>query len=741
MTRLFVCKSDIAFNSVNGRYILMQDPITKFLEAKTVEPWRRIIRERRDRQVTCFQVEPLKQALIAVEQENREKRTMEIDKLRAKKHEAIVSLERFRQALPALDQELSAVHELSTSLSTETSNLSVAFAQITDRLDSATSAVSRATLISQYLRDIVEFNRSDNLDDCLKSLKRTKQFPLEPLDKAAEHVAKLTKIVGITESSAAVENARANLNAYRMRLAYQLANRFTDENLSLSELQKCVQSLVALEHGEEAVNRFISNTKIFGAEGAALYYTDAILDLSEEDMLRNYETLCKFVATEAAVLWPKIEVIFDRTQQVKMKFLQRVFANVLSHFVVGVLQYIKKQHREGYCLMFHSMYQTTLRMCQDIGKLDNTPSDYTNLLEKHFAGQQKTYGHIETDVLEKTLSDKVVERLNAINPKETSKLRRKGDNLNPFREFDPTLCPVMLAEAKDAWDRCVLLSLPQDLADNLRKILTYVMDIAIHQYLSGFIDVCTKYVVQTGVASSVGEFLKLVSMANQAILNLEDMYNTSLKQVLISQSLLHSEFLEKKTKVMDDLENRIKDGLEKCIRVATHAAKKLLSDKQKKSDFLPPESTRGATMESQAARALCGFIREIVAQSSEHLSGENRVCFFTVLGLDILNTITNHYLQFKYNNDGINVLLLDAAEYDEAFKLFGIEAITLRIADFRHIVTSLMLLEPEKLRGAEVPDLQLNDPSSIEYAKKLLKTRKDANEFDVDEFFGEKNKR
>ena len=712
-----------------------QDPITKFLEAKTVEPWRRIVRERRDQKITSFQVGPLKEALLAAEKENKEKRTMEIDKLRAKKCEAIVSLERFRAALPALDQELSSVHELSTVLSTETSNLSVAFAQITDRLDSATSAVSRASLISQYLRDILEFNKWDNLDDCLKSLRKQKQFPLEPLDKAAEYVARLMKIVGITESGAAIENARANLKLYRTRLAQQLANRFMDDSLSLPELQKCVQSLVVLEQGEEAVRRFVNNTKIFGAEGAALYYTPEILDLSEDDMTRHYETLCKFVATEAVALWPKIEVIFDRTQQVKMKFLQCVFGNVLSNFVVEVLQYIEQYKREDYCKIFDTMYRTTLKMCQDIGKLDTTPTDYTNLLEKHFAQQQKTYGDIETSVLEQTLRKLVNGPLTAIKPRESSILRRKEDNVNPFKEFDPTLCPTMLSMAKDAWDRCVLLSLPQDLGNNLRRILKDAMDLSVRQYLTGFIQACTKYVVQTGVATNVGEFLKLVSMSNQAILNLEEKYTKSLKQILTSQSLLHSEFLRNKSTIIEELEAKVEKGLKKCIRVATQSAKKLLADKQKRSDFMPSELPEA----SQASKALCKFIREIVAQSAEHISGDNRISFFTVLGLGLLETVTNHYLQFRYSIEGGQVLAMDVCEYETAFNLFGIEAITLRIEDF-HKISSMMHAAPDVIADAVESALPFNDPSSIEYAKKLLKTRKDASEFDVDELFGDKHK-
>ena len=714
-----------------------------------------------------FQFHHVYSALLQAQKELHEQQETNILKLKQSTHDAKILKAQFCSDLRTIDKELSEVHSQSRDLSESCSKLSVDFTQITDRLDSATSLVRKADTISLYLNNIKTFGSSNNFESVLSSLRIT-SFPTNDEFKAAEQVSKLLKLISISDISDASPNkplasaALSNLESYRARLSSSLISDFKDKltsgatdshssggrhsrahspskpSVDPHELHEYVKALSYLQLGQNAINDYISRFPIFfSPRYTRLHFGSDILKLPFDQIFENYSKLCSAISSECTKLWDTIDVIFDPTQQVKIKLLRNIFDGIIYDYVHNVLEHFEGISPFDFCRMLENMYRRTSSMLESILKLDNQQYTSLNLMDKVFRDNQSKYSAQERIVLDDSMKQLIRGPMSLLDKFESQNvitriIKSNEDSIDPFTIFDETICSQILSIASSTWERCALLSLPENVEGDLQGIMDCFLNKTLYAYILRFVRCCSQHLAASGCSKYVGMFIKMLIMVNSFVLTLEDKYTKSLKGILIHHSAAHARFNASRGEFIRRLEIVIRDGLSNCVSVVASHAKSLLSGAQRKTDFNPPAES--APVRSGACGAFVGFVRDFIADTRASISGENRVSFYTAVGSRLLEVVREHLLQYKYNTYGALALNIDSNEYESAFELFQIDELRDGAAAL-HACASLMITDLRSLARDEGKVARIVPQGSEEFARKLLSQNVELKSSDIDAFF------
>jgi hypothetical protein len=223
-----------------------------------------------------------------------------------------------------------------------------------------------------------------------------------------------------------------------------------------------------------------------------------------------------------------------------------------------------------------------------------------------------------------------------------------------------------------------------------------------------------------------------VEAINSSILDLESRYANSLKPILLSHGGVHERFLIAKSEFIAGLEKRIVAGLQECVNVAATETRNAFKDYSPKKEFLQKDAS--APERTKAAREIHKFLGTLIAHSEPYLEGNNRLAFFTVLGLKLLDTICELLLGFKYTHTGALVFVMDASEYEEVFSELDVDAVRARLEDLRHAGNILQASRDSLTAVFEAA--KFSSPDSREFTRKLLALRVDAKEINLVDLFG-----
>ncbi|OHS93552.1 hypothetical protein TRFO_11779 [Tritrichomonas foetus] len=680
-----------------------------------------------DTTLTRFEIKEMNDAIIRETLALQEQRRKLADELNEKSAIAIQTRANFGQKLTLIDNKLSSCLDNSKNLAVSSSQLSVDFAQITDRLDNATSIVCRAKSIAQYIADIKIYNDFKNLKDVLIRLENGDFFPIDDISRSAEYVAKLIKIVSITAKQGCIENAAINLKRHSDQLTAQLGEKILNSTDPL-ELKDYMRSLMALHPGDDTVNNFINGTPFLASqEGIELHYRDEYLYETPYQQKGRYNAFCEFIATQSKILWPKIDIIFERPTQVKHQLLMKI-CHLLGIFVDSILRYHVQRSQETYVQMLAYFYERSLQMFEEIWKIELQQfAQSSTYLDAVFMNHQRAYGNYEISILKKFMSSRVdpaLEKLERVQKQTTfSNLFKKADEIiNPFNVFNDEVPHEVLSAAKEALLRCSLLSPPEQTLSNFQELISIFLDQSFNKYLIAHIKTCSFYLTQNESSQNIEKFIKLITLVNSNVLSLEDAYKNALKAVLQPHSVVHSMFIKMKEQLITILENETVIGLQNCIDLAITTSKKLLSSKQKRQDFTPTNSTNSPSI-TTACSEFCKFVRQIVNDVQIHMFGENSVSFLIFLGKALIDVLIDHLTQYKYNPAGTSVLMEDATEYQACFTSFEIDSIKAKAMDLVNVVHLMKIntnLLVDGIRGTTLTK------SAVKLAKRMLVLRTDA---------------
>ena len=709
------------------------DPALILLDSKLGPIYESVAKSRRD--VSAFPIKEMMDAIRVEKQHLLLQRGQIVKELSDIGARSVSTHSQFGRKLDDIERNIKDTLDSTKTLANTASQLSVDFAQITDRLDSATSIVSRAKSISQYISDIQVYNSSSSFEEVMKKLKNNEAFPLSDISKTAEYVAKLIKIVNISVKQGNIENAARNLRKHSDVLVATLTQEISGTD-DPQMVRKYMQSLTALAPGDEPINNFISSTPYFtSVDGISLQYCEAFLQETYSNQINHYKALCKFIADQSKMLWGKIDVIFDRPNQVKHQILVKVCTRLLSDFVESILRNVLQENPKMFCQMLHSLYESSLQMFEDIWKIESqkfaVSSTYLDMI---FMNHQRKYGELEISNLKEFLSSKVnppLEKLERVQKQSAFKnmFKKTEDIINPFNVFNDEVPHEVLSSAKEAIVRCALLSPPEQISANLEEIISIFLEHSFNKYLIAHVKTCSFFLNQVDQYQNISNFIKLITLINSNVLSLEDAYKNLLKPILQPLSIVHNKFIKLKEKLIVSLETETVNGLSNCIELATNAARKILASKQKRQDFAPSNPNVEQTS-TAACREFCKFANEILTDVNQLMFPDNAVNFLSRFVHSLKRVIVDHLLSFKYNNAGSYILMSDAVEYQSLFTKFDIERYTKWAMKFTSVI-HLMTVPPYDLQKA-IQDGPRLSTSTIKFANQMLKLRNDIKEIDIE---------
>ncbi|KAK8834131.1 Exocyst complex component 5 [Tritrichomonas musculus] len=749
------------------------DPAICLLESKLGPIYEKIYHSRKELPEK-FEVAQMSKQINDLQIELENERRLLCMELRNRAGEAGSKLGKFNQNLAVISFGLDKVHSNSQDLAQFCSQLAVNFTHITDKLDTATTIVSRAVMVQNYLKDISIYDLDEDFEKIKEKLKKANGLSFgEPgdeelleslikreaenyyyynflinmkstkgmttkyvnLHRTAEYVSKLLKIVDIAVKQKVAQTAFQNIKKHQSILIMTLLKQFNDDkNDNVDELKNISSSLFLLGVGEDAINNFIGKSLVFSSEqGIKLMYDDSILQDETSRILSHYDTFCTFITNDCKKLWPRICEIFDRSQTVKMRYIKKV-AGILSTFVSGVLHFYVSNRIEEYCTALDTMYERTRQLINDIWKIDNQEFIIVqSFLDELFSNHQKCYGAIEIKVYTAVLRQKLSPTFDKLEKakRPITIFTKSEDIINPFNVFDEELLPEFISISKASLTRCALLSFPDQTASNLKKLIKIFMNNNFSPLMTSFIKVCSNYISQNQDDDhNIPKFLKIIMLINSNILSLEDVYISTLKEILRPYSDAHSLYLRQKDELIENLEKETVIGLQACIDCAKNHSLKILSTQQKKSDFVIPEDS--LPFITEACKQFCHFLKKMLNGISDYINGDNKVSFLTVLGNSLFNSITEHLLNYRFNITGALNLMMDVTEYQSALSLMNVQEIDEKTSEL--VKVSHIMTVSSNLVESAINDLTLSK-GAMSLAKKLLMLRTDAKDINIIEIF------
>ncbi|GJQ76380.1 hypothetical protein Trydic_g2098 [Trypoxylus dichotomus] len=443
---------------------------------------------------------------------------------------------------------------------------------------------------------------------------------------------------------------------------------------------------------------------------------DAFIEQSQAGCLLNKDVfghlliLCKHN-------YQVIKEVFSHPEQVMTKFILNMYQLQLGKYIEEKLS--SKVDTYNYLKILYDLYSKTINLSNELATL-NTGSD-KNLLNKLTANvfnkYIESYIRLEIQCLDTRASDTLHKYFESKNHQKRQiqsggfqELRRDiqavigtRTNLNIAQIEDyggetflsEELAISILQDTKLAFQRCHLLSKPEEKAENacqiLDKLLKYLLiehiDYAIHLGLQAI------PVVEGARTPPTFYFFTVIHQSNNIIHLLEKQY-TDMVVPLVKNTDKYGECARMKRNIMEDIERKVNIGFERCLNAVVNWVRLYLQAEQRKTDF-KPDTDDIDTVASPACKGVIQYINNIIAQIKNTLDGNNVNAVLQELGIKLHKVIYEHLLQFQYSTTGAMVAICDLNEYRSCTKNLG--PLATKLFEKLHALCNLLLVKPENL--------------------------------------------
>jgi len=437
-----------------------------------------------------------------------------------------------------------------------------------------------------------------------------------------------------------------------------------------------------------------------------------------EEIHPDIQQLCK--KTE-----PLINEVFTNPEAVMAKLVLNIYNVVLKNEVDANLKEVK--YTEAYLKNLHDWYMKTNQLSTELQRFNmGTDQTFLTKLTKHifsrYLDQYKeieitflrnkcgmhlmryydSKGHVKRQVQPSTAVGTAIQDIQAkIQAKSLYPLHHQPqiESFGGETFLSQEVAINLLQEFKMAFKRC------QTLASNSTQLplnALLIFDVMTQFLCVEHID----YALELGSLtippfdSKVEPeltFFDVVGQANAIFHLLEKQFSDCVVPLVIG-SPQHSEALQRKRRVMHEMESKLDNGLDRSLMAIVGWVKFILSSEQKKTDFKPESEGEGEfLLYSQACAKVCKFMKAQVERIRESLDGENVKAVLTELGTRFHRVIYEHLQQFQYNSTGGMLAICDVREYRECVKEFK-SPLVLSLFDTLHALTNLLVVVPDNLK-------------------------------------------
>jgi len=228
----------------------------------------------------------------------------------------------------------------------------------------------------------------------------------------------------------------------------------------------------------------------------------------------------------------------------------------------------------------------------------------------------------------------------------------------------------LLHEIKQALNRNKELSKPNE-AENAVVIFDICLQHLCIDHLDYAIELSIELMNLEQKAQPDLRFFDIVRQCNAICHLIEKQFmDCVLPQVSSPESKrFYVECNKRKLQVLNQLEFKLNEGLEKSINFCINWIKITLNSEQKKSDFKPEDEELPQTVSTAACSKVCKFVKVVISKILDCLDGENVHSVYTEFGLRFYKTIYEHVQKFEFNSIGGMVAISDVKAYSSAVRI------------------------------------------------------------------------
>lgn len=444
---------------------------------------------------------------------------------------------------------------------------------------------------------------------------------------------------------------------------------------------------------------------------------DAYIEQSQSGCLLNKDVF-SFLLPLCKENYEIIKTVFSNTEQVMAKFVLNIYHLKLQEYISEKLSH--NLDTLNYLRTLYDLYSKTNQLSNDLSifNMGNDKNYLNKLTNKIFQKYMDNYLILELKCLrERSLTNlqKYYESKNhqkkQIQSGGFQDLRRdlqavigtraniniaQIENYGGETFLSEELAITILQDTKHAFQRCNLLSRPEDRASNATQILDCLLVALITEHVDYALELGLQ-AIPVAEGPRIPPIIHFFSVVHQSniITHLLEKQFIDLVIPLVSNTPKYTDCLHKKKFVLDDVERKINTGLDRALTAIVTWAKLYLQAEQKKSDF-KPDTDDFDTVASPACKTVGQYIKSIINQIQANIDGNNVSALLQDLGIRLHRVIYDHMLQFQYNTAGAMVAICDLNEYRSITKALG--PLVSKLFDTLNALCNLLLVKPENLQ-------------------------------------------
>nr|CAB3508192.1 unnamed protein product [Spodoptera littoralis] len=401
-----------------------------------------------------------------------------------------------------------------------------------------------------------------------------------------------------------------------------------------------------------------------------------------------------------------ISNVFPNPDQVMSKFVLNIFHLKLQKYIQTKLA--DKNDVEKYLRNLYDMYTSTQRVCDELVQAglvsaegNTTTGDLRRdaLVNGAMAGANDGYASLEIRRLKASMS-------NALNTYYTEKqhvkkpiqgggfqeLRRElqartNINIAQIENYggetflSEQLVQKMISDAKTSFTRCKTLCTSNELSGTTVALLEVVIQHLLIEHVDYALDLGLQSIPIADSKSPPPQiyFFDIVKQANKIVRMFEEHYQESVLTCITrplatdginsarqrrSSATKQNDCMQKKTAIMEQLENKLDVGLDRAISAIVSWVRMHLQNEQKKTDFKPEGDID--TLASAACLAVVNYLNNIMDKIHGGLEGDNLHAVTLDLAVRLHRIIYEHLQNYQFNSAGAMIAICDVKEYRSA---------------------------------------------------------------------------
>jgi len=242
-----------------------------------------------------------------------------------------------------------------------------------------------------------------------------------------------------------------------------------------------------------------------------------------------------------------------------------------------------------------------------------------------------------------------------------------------------------------------MLSSPSELASNVYRMFKIFLKYLGEEHFEYAIDATLQFLPPLEPKSPPDLlFLNVLSTSN-TIFHLIEKHFTDYILRNVGSSVIYSKCASQKKQLIDTLEIKLNQGMERILSSMVNYLKFLLNSEQKKTDFRPESEMMGAMTQTSACQKCCRYIKSVLPELKLGLDGKNLELVLTEFGTRFHKMLLEHMYQYTFSDVGAMIALCDINEYRHTIKEFKIPLVE-RLFGVLLALVNLLVVQPDNLK-------------------------------------------